>query len=158
MEIRRLFFGANWVCLLMLSCLAVAIRAYLVSAMVPAYLESGKNSRVSLRLVSSSLERFFRTVCYGSHCNAQQHFIWVTLARQAISLSFALVVWAVPRYGVVGAGAGNCGAIRATNGDPRPRLGQFHRSDWDAAAVREAWRRFRPSCFGDRLLQGRSCC
>lgn len=128
----------------------VATAAYWAPLLVPGFSPRGKELMVMMtRLQLVSMVLIVGITVLWSVYQARQKFIWIELSLVIANvISLLLLVFALPRYGIVSAawtGVFNNGLRLALL---LPVLGRWQRPNWRTPTFREVWQRIKPFLLG----------
>lgn len=133
-----------------IACLLFFFAYIWVPVLIPGFSDSGKTLTVILTriqligMVFTGLSGVLWAVYH-----ARQRFIWAELTPVLGGLvSFGLLIWALPRYGIVAAAWVAVARLFLQTLLLLPGLGVYRKPDWSSATLREAWLRIRPLLFG----------
>jgi putative peptidoglycan lipid II flippase len=127
-----------------------ATAAYWVPRLVPGFSAQGKALTVSLtRIQLVSMICNASVAVLWSVCYARRKFIWAELSSiMATSVALLFLVVMLPRHGIIAAAWATVLNMGLKLALLLPLLGRWQRPRWDSHAIREAWRRLKPSLLG----------
>jgi putative peptidoglycan lipid II flippase len=133
-----------------IACLLYFLAPFWVSLLVPGFSDVGKALTVVLtriQLIGMVFIALSGVLWAGYH--ARQRFIWAELTPViGTTVGLGLLVWALPRYGIVAAAWVGVVSVVLQTLLLLPGLGGYCKPDWSSAALGEAWHRIKPLLFG----------
>lgn len=122
-----------------------------VSLIVPGFTKAGQDLTVDLTRIQ--LAGMVFTALSGVQWavyHARQQFVWPELSPfLGGGLAFLLLIWALPRYGVVAAAWISTLRSALQTVLMMPAMGAFVRPDFRSPAMQDIWRRIRPLLIGN---------